>query len=68
FSALLVSTRLERAANMLANSTLLNVSIGEISWLSGFVDQSHFARLFKAAYGLTPSRYRTEQTGKDLGM
>ncbi|NQD93748.1 helix-turn-helix domain-containing protein, partial [Pseudomonas sp. CrR25] len=42
FSALLVSTRLERAANMLANSTLLNVSIGEISWLSGFVDQSHF--------------------------
>jgi AraC-like DNA-binding protein len=68
FSSLLMATRLERAANLLANPAQLNVSIGEISWLAGFVDQSHFARLFKATYGLTPSRYRTEQTGKELGM
>lgn len=64
FSSLLTSTRLERAARLLANPTHFQVSIGEISWLSGFVDQSHFARLFKAAYGVTPSQYRAQHSGK----
>jgi AraC-like DNA-binding protein len=24
----------------------------------GFADQAHFARMFKATFGLTPARYR----------
>ncbi|TWC26996.1 AraC-like DNA-binding protein [Pseudomonas sp. SJZ079] len=66
FSSLLTSIRLERAVRLLANPMHGKVSIGEISWLCGFVDQSHFARLFKAAYGATPSQYRTQHCGKSV--
>lgn len=64
FSTLLTSSRLRRAAQILASSGQSHLPIGEVAWLCGFVDQSHFARLFKAAYGSTPSRYRAQHTGK----
>ncbi|WP_160199458.1 helix-turn-helix transcriptional regulator [Pseudomonas plecoglossicida] len=60
FSSILTSTRLEQARRLLASPTQAHLPIGEIAWATGFVDQSHFARLFKAAYGITPTRFRAE--------
>ena len=47
--------RVERAIEMLVGSDL---SLGEIASGTGFCDQSHFVRVFKAQTGMTPSRYR----------
>jgi AraC-like DNA-binding protein len=30
----------------------------EVACDAGFADQAHFTRMFKAAFGLTPARYR----------
>jgi len=30
---------------------------------AGFADQAHFTRMFKAAFGLTPTRYRALRVG-----
>ena len=34
------------------------VALVDVALGAGFADQAHFSRLFKAAFGLTPSRYR----------
>lgn len=47
--------RLMFAKEKLENS---NLSIGDISELSGYLDQSHFARAFKRQFGYPPSYYR----------
>lgn len=36
-------------------------SIQEIAWETGFSDQAHFSRAFKAARGMTPTQYRLTQ-------
>jgi AraC-like DNA-binding protein len=36
----------------------------EIAIEAGFADQAHFSRMFKAAFGITPARYRALRTGK----
>lgn len=36
-------------------------SLADIAFGSGFADQAHFTRKFKAAYGVTPARYATLQ-------
>lgn len=51
----LKNLRLERARELL-ETTLLNVK--EIRALIGLNDESHFARDFRATYGLTPQQYR----------
>jgi AraC-like DNA-binding protein len=33
-------------------------SLADVAGEAGFADQAHFTRAFKAAYGLTPARYR----------
>lgn len=33
-------------------------SLAEVAFDAGFADQAHFSRKFKAAFGLTPARYR----------
>ena len=33
-------------------------SLAEVACETGFADQAHFTRAFKAAFGLTPARYR----------
>ncbi len=47
--------RVERAIEMLVGSDL---PLGEIASGTGFCDQSHFVRVFKAQTGMTPSKYR----------
>jgi AraC-like DNA-binding protein len=34
-------------------------ALAEVACETGFADQAHFTRAFKAAFGLTPARYRT---------
>ena len=59
YSGLLLETRLNKAAQLLATPSQAIVSISDIAWAVGFVDQSHFARLFKSAFNTTPSQYRS---------
>lgn len=47
--------RLERGKRMLS---LTDKSIGDISYECGFSDASHFGRIFKQTYNMTPSQYR----------
>lgn len=47
--------RLDRAATLLTRS---NSSVSEIARFCGFATPFHFARLFKAAYGKTPTEVR----------
>ena len=50
----LVMRRLDRARGML----LAGQGIAETAFGSGFADQSHFSRMFKRAFGLTPNLWR----------
>lgn len=47
--------RLEKAAYLLANSTL---NIQEIMNEVGFINSSHFTKIFKLKYGMTPTEYK----------
>lgn len=51
----IIELRMKRAAELLANSRL---TVTEIAFEVGCEDSSHFARMFKQHYGLTPSKYR----------
>lgn len=48
-------TRLQNAQRQLHHT---RKSISEIAFENGFSDQSHFSRLFKQNFGVTPNRYR----------
>jgi AraC-like DNA-binding protein len=48
--------RLEWAAQALVRTTR---SLGDIALAAGFADQSHFTRVFRRTYGVTPSRFRS---------
>jgi transcriptional regulator GlxA family with amidase domain len=52
--------RLRRAAELLATTFL---SVKEVMTETGLKSQSHFVRVFKRAYGLTPTRYRAMYHG-----
>lgn len=51
----LTRVRLERAKHLLETEFL---SVKEVMNQVGVSDASHFARSFKAAYGITPTRYK----------
>lgn len=53
--AYLRGLRLTWAAGMLSDS---NETIAQIAFQAGFFDQSHFTRVFKRQFGLTPLAYR----------
>ena len=55
FLEFLNGIRLERAAEMLRNTTL---PISQISLMVGYSDRSSFDRSFKRQYHMTPRRYR----------
>ena len=50
--------RLDFARGRLRGGTPL----ADLALAAGFADQAHFTRTFKAAFGLTPARYRTLRT------
>ncbi len=50
--------RLERAEEELACADLRSVPVGDIADRWGFASQAHFARAFKARYGLSPTEHR----------
>jgi AraC-like DNA-binding protein len=52
-----LSLKLEKARQMLADTSL---SISEISYLTGFVTEFHFSKIFKKKMELSPSKYRQE--------
>jgi AraC-like DNA-binding protein len=54
----LVSERIERAQEMLINSTL---SLMEVAELTGFADQSHFTRVFTGTVGISPGEWRRQR-------
>ena len=47
--------RIEKAINLIENSSY---TLTEIAYMTGFSDQSHFTRIFKAHTGNNPSAYR----------
>jgi AraC-like DNA-binding protein len=50
----LLMRRLDFARQQLAQSR----SLVEVALEAGFADQAHFSRMFKATFGITPTRYR----------
>ncbi|MGV9676351.1 helix-turn-helix domain-containing protein [Nocardia sp. NPDC003482] len=54
----IIGKRLERARAELARLDIGHRSIATVGRICGFRDPSHFARRFRAAYGLSPSEWR----------
>lgn len=50
--------RLLRLENAKLQLTYTKQSLSDISFNNGFSDQSHFSRLFKQKYGITPNQFR----------
>lgn len=57
------SLKIERAKNLLVIGHLSN---SQIAYECGFSDESHFIKVFKAQYGLTPGKYRQQVLGNDV--
>jgi AraC-like DNA-binding protein len=51
----IMKRRVERAANILANS---NLSVSQVAFETGFEDLSHFSRIFKQITGKNPTEYK----------
>jgi len=57
----LQNQRLSEAKELLQNS---NLSISEIAFRVGYIDVSHFTKLFKDFFSTTPKKYRTQVRAK----
>lgn len=55
---LIWNARLERSYQALLDPKNVNRPVGTIAFENGFNSDAHFARAFKAAYGLPPGRFR----------
>jgi AraC-like DNA-binding protein len=55
---LMMRVRLSYAKRLLKADTLK--PIGEVAVKCGFDDLAYFSRIFKQAFGLTPSQYRKQ--------
>jgi AraC family transcriptional regulator len=55
--AYVVSRRLERACHLMITSS---ASLSEIALSVGFSDQAHLGRMFRRAFGQSPSRWRRD--------
>ncbi|ATL71027.1 AraC family transcriptional regulator [Nocardia terpenica] len=56
----IIAQRLERARTELARAEYRYRSIAAVAYGCGFRDPSHFARRFRAAYGMSPGQWRRE--------
>lgn len=52
-----LNLKLEKACQMLVDG---NLSISEIAYLTGFITEFHFSRIFKKKIMMSPSKYRKE--------
>jgi two-component system response regulator YesN len=50
---------MEKASHLLSET---NEKIHEISRKSGYVNPSHFSRVFKKYFNMTPDEYRSRET------
>lgn len=50
--------RVHRAAQMIKDTLIRQLSMKEVSFRCGFVSESHFSRLFKKQYNMSPTKYR----------
>lgn len=57
---LILSMRLEKARDMLADRSMRGRSIADIAFSAGFQDPAHFSRRFSEAYGCAPRAFRAE--------
>jgi AraC-like DNA-binding protein len=57
-SRYVIHRRLERSRRDLADARLAHLTIADIAARLGFKDASHFTRVFKAAYGVSPREHR----------
>jgi len=55
--------RIQEAAKVLADPARSGVTIGEVAVSHGFKSQAHFARIFRARYGLAPREFRRGPEG-----
>lgn len=55
---LIQERRLDHCEKTLANPAQRHRTISEISYAWGFADPTHFGRLFKKRFGMTPRDYR----------
>ena len=60
--------RLERCRNDLRDPRLAHLAVATIGSRWGFVDPSHFGRVFRTAYGLTPNEWRAARNGHSDGV
>ncbi|HZZ92408.1 MAG TPA: AraC family transcriptional regulator [Usitatibacter sp.] len=58
FGKKLMDARMEVAKRMLDSRSFSHVTTAEIGRRAGFLDASHFARVFRSQLGLTPRQYR----------
>lgn len=63
FKSYLNSVRVDKAAELLKNDSNLNVT--DIAISVGYNGISHFEKVFRELYGMSPSRYRRNQTSFD---
>ncbi|WJH33318.1 helix-turn-helix domain-containing protein [Paenibacillus sp. CC-CFT747] len=64
FQAYLQHLRLTFAVSLLSASRL---TITEVCHISGFQTLTHFERVFKSRYGVSPRRYQKRRTLPDRG-
>jgi AraC-like DNA-binding protein len=58
FTRYLINRRLSLGREQLREPRFSHLTVADVAGRIGFKDASHFARAFKARYGLTPSRFR----------
>lgn len=64
FGPLLIEARLRIAYRMLESRIFMNMTVSEVARRTGFATPSHFARVFHAFYGVTPTGFRHAGSGK----
>ncbi len=60
------SLRLESARNSLLDPTDCDKTVQQIAFKAGFNHPSHFSRLFKEKYGMTPTDFRNQRARSDI--
>ena len=55
--------RLQACSQALADNAFAHFTVAEVAYYFGFKDASHFSRVFKAEFGVSPVQFRREHGG-----